>query len=263
MLDQLRNDGVNAIALVPTDSAARRASDPFRRRIGRRGIDRGSHRANPPAWHKVMLKPRLWAHGSFPGDIHFDRAADRDEWFRNYHAFLEFYARLAAKSHADIFCVGVEFVPNVALRGRMAQAHRARSQRKLFSGPLVYAATQGPEFEGVRFRDALRLYRAEQLLPAARRSPADVDRKDPGWCGKFQEAGDFLRKPDFPVSIRGASVERSSRALSLTDQARCYEAVLRAFTNSPGFQVSTGGRLGTNGFGGPRDGSHRPGVSRP
>ena len=154
MLDQLRNHGVNAIALVPYGFCSKK--EPVIRFGG--GWERAeSIEAVTELAHqrriKVMLKPQVWAHGSFPGDIHFDSAADRDQWFRSYRAFLEYYAKLATKSHADIFCVGVEFVQMSRYEGEWRKL--IQRARELYTGPLVYAATQGREFEGVRFWDAL------------------------------------------------------------------------------------------------------------
>src|SRR5207253_2624503 len=111
MLDRLREDGVNAIALVPygfcgkTEPAIHFGGGWERAEL----IEAIAGLAHQRGM-KVMLKPQLWGRGTFPGDIHFDRAEDRATWFENYRRFLEFYATLAARSKADIFCVGVEFV---------------------------------------------------------------------------------------------------------------------------------------------------------
>src|SRR4030081_2081500 len=154
MLDRLCKDGVNAIALVPYGFCSR--TEPVIRFGGgweRAGLIEAITTAAHQRGVRVMLKPQLWAHGSFPGDLHFARAEDRAAWFENYRRFMEFYANMAARTQADIFCVGVEFVQmsryEAEWRKLIARA------RQLYSGPLVSAATQGPEFEGVRFWDAL------------------------------------------------------------------------------------------------------------
>jgi Glycoside Hydrolase Family 113 len=45
---------------------------------------------------------------------------------------------------------------------------------------------------------------------------------------------------------------------SLELQARCYEQIFRAFYEKPWFQGMYWWKVGTNGFGGPRDISHTP-----
>ena len=102
---------------------------------------------------KVMLKPQIWTGRGFPGDLDFPDPDERTRWFSSYALFLEHYARLAAKIRADILCVGVEF----AKLSRYEQEWRAliRKARAIYKGPLVYAAIQGPEFETLKFWDAL------------------------------------------------------------------------------------------------------------
>jgi hypothetical protein len=46
--------------------------------------------------------------GGFAGDLEFSSPQDRATWFAEYHTFLENYARLATRIHADILCVGGE-----------------------------------------------------------------------------------------------------------------------------------------------------------
>jgi hypothetical protein len=259
MLDQLRADGVNAIALVPYGFCNRtepaiRFGGGWERPESIEGVTALAHERGI----KVMLKPQLWGHGAFPGDIHFDRAEERAEWFRNYRLFLEYYARLAAKSHSDIFCVGVEFVQmsryEAEWRKLIARA------RELYSGPLVYGATQGPEFEGVQFWDALDYIGLNNYYPLPDDLSLDaVVRKIELVQHKFKKPVIFP-EAGFP-SLKDPHREpwsESPRALSLTDQARCYEAVLRAFYQKPWFYGVYWWKVGTNGFGGPRDGSHTP-----
>lgn len=259
MLDRLRDDGVNAIALVPYGFSSN--SEPVIRFGG--GWERAEFIETLTALAhergiKVMLKPQLWGRGVFPGDIHFARPEERAAWFENYGRFLEFYAGLAAASHADIFCVGVEFVQmsryEAEWRKLIARA------RKLYAGPLVYGATQGPEFEGVRFWDALDYIGLNNYYPLPDDlSTGDVVRKVELVQQKFRKPVIFP-EAGFP-SLKDPHREpwsEAPRPLSLADQARCYEAVLRAFYKKPWFQGVYWWKVGTNGRGGPLDGSHTP-----
>ena len=51
---------------------------------------------------------------------------------------------------------------------------------------------------------------------------------------------------------------RLAAQISLDEQKRCYEAVLQAFYKKPWFQGIYWWKIGSNGFGGPADGSHTP-----
>ncbi len=69
----------------------------------------------------------------------------------------------------------------------------------------------------------------------------------------FTEAG-------FP-SVEGGNHnpwDERPRELSLELRARCYEQIFRAFYNKPGFQGRYWWKVGTNGFGGPKDSWHTP-----
>jgi len=259
ILDRLKGNGVNAIALVPYGFCSR--TDPAIRFGG--GWEKPEFiEAITVLAHqrgiKVMLKPQLWGRGTFPGDIHFASAEDRAIWFENYHRFLEFYANLAARMHADIFCVGVEFVQmsryEAEWRKLIARA------RQLYKGPLVYGATQGPEFEGIRFWDALDYIGLNNYYPLPDDLSTDAVVK------KVELVQQKFKKPvifpeaGFP-SLKDPHREpwsEAPRALSVDDQARCYEAVLRAFYKKPWFQGVYWWKVGTNGMGGPQDGSHTP-----
>ena len=205
-----------------------------------------------------MLKPQLWGRGTFPGDIHFARAEDRAIWFENYHRFLEFYANLATRMHADIFCVGVEFVQmsryEAEWRKLIARA------RQLYKGPLVYGATQGPEFEGIRFWDALDYIGLNNYYPLPDDLSTDVVVKKVALVQQKFKKPVIFPEAGFP-SLKDPHREpwsEAPRALSVDDQARCYEAVLRAFYKKPWFQGVYWWKVGTNGRGGPQDGSHTP-----
>ncbi len=259
MLDRLHDVGVNAIALVPYGFCSR--TEPTIRFGG--GWERAeSIEAIVGLAHqrgiKVMLKPQLWARGAFPGDLHFERGGERATWFENYRLFMEFYASLAARSHADLFCVGVEFVQmsryEAEWRKLIARA------RQMYAGPLVYAATQGPEFEGVRFWDALDYIGLNDYYPLPDDLSTDaVVRKVELVQRKFNKPVIFP-EAGFP-SLKDPHREpwsESPRPISLTDQAKCYEAVLRAFYKKPWFQGVYWWKVGSNGRGGPQDGSHSP-----
>src|SRR5579875_1624826 len=114
MLTALRADGVNAVALVPYGGM--QLGSPEVRSFGRHSWEseeglRELSRLAHALGMKVMLKPGIWVRGGhFGGDIEFSIEADRQKWFREYAQFIESYAKIATEIHADIFCIGGEFV---------------------------------------------------------------------------------------------------------------------------------------------------------
>ncbi len=259
LLDQLKTYGVDSIALVPYGFAE--SSRPAIHFPG--GMERTEDiEAITALAHqrgmKVMLKPQLWARAGFPGNIEFPDPRQRAQWFAAYRKYLEYYAAAAAHSHADIFSIGVELAKMTPYepewRSLIARA------RELYPGPLVYSATQGPEFETIRFWDALDYIGLNEYYPL----PDDLTTAD-----LVRTVETVQKRFTRPVLFTEAGFssyahpnrapwDETPRALAPTDQARCYEAVLKAFYAKPWFQGVYWWRVGTDSSGGPEDGSHTP-----
>lgn len=261
MLGELAEHGVNAIAIVPYGFSRR--DEPQVRFGGRRiweteeSIERIAREAHERGL-KVMLKPQIWVRRGFPGDLDFSSAAERKAWFDQYRLFVEYYAKLAARIRADVFCVGVEF-SRLTRHEREWRALIARA-RQLYRGPLTYGANWGEEFETLRFWDALDYIGLNQYYPL----PDDLstDRV----VAKVEAVHRKFRKPVIFTEAGFASLENphrepwaeTPRRLSPEDQARCYEAILRAFYDKPWFHGVYWWKVGSNGYGGLDDGSHTP-----
>ncbi|MGH9628859.1 MAG: glycoside hydrolase family 113 [Bryobacteraceae bacterium] len=261
ILAQLPAYGVNAIALVPYGFT--RNGVPEIRFGGRNtwerddAIEKLANIAHELGM-RAMLKPQIWVRPGWPGDLDFRSEADRNKWFAEYRTFLEHYARLATRIQADILCVGVEFGKLSRYQGEWRKLI-ARA-RELYSGPLVYAANSGPEFENLQFWDALDYIGLNNYYPLPDNlSTVEVVRKVEAVQKKFKrpvifpEAG-FCSLED----PHRAPWDETPREISLEDQARSYEAVFKAFYQKPWFQGVYWWKVGSNGFGGPEDGSHTP-----
>ena len=258
VLRQLPAYGINAIAIVPYGMT--RSGTPSIRHGGlERNDDIERLAAEAHALRiRVMLKPQIWMPGGFIGDLDFNSDADRAAWFKEYREFIQHYAALAKRIKADIFCVGTELSK---LSSRDGEWRRIIADvRKIYKGPLTYAAVQGPEFETLRFWDALDYIGLNNYYPL----PDDLSAS--AVVAKVEAVQRRYKKPViFPEagfsSLEGphrAPWDETPRKLSMEDQARCYEAVFRAFWGKPWFKGVYWWKVGTNGFGGPQDGSHTP-----
>ena len=259
LLDLLKNYGVNSIALVPYGFAS--SKEPVIRYPGGMESSEDIEAITALAHQrgiKVLLKPQLWTRSGFPGNIDFPLPAERVQWFIAYRKFLEYYATLAAKIHADLFSVGVELGKMTPYESEW-RALIARA-RALYPGPLVYSATQGPEFETIRFWDALDYIGLNEYYPLPDDlATGDLVQKVAAIHAKFTRPVIFTEAgfPSFERPNR-APWDETPRAIVPAEQARCYEAVLKAFYMQPWFQGMYWWKVGTNGFGGPEDGSHTP-----
>ena len=124
----------------------------------------------------------------------------------------------------------------------------------------MYAANFGDEFEGIEFWDALDYIGMDEYysLPDSLSTEALVS--------KVEVVQKRFQKPVIFTEVGFTSMEQANhdpwderpRKLSLELQARCYEQIFDAFYEKPWFQWMYWWKVGTNGFGGAKDGSHTP-----
>jgi len=262
MLERLPAYGVDAIALVPYGSSSGQAP---RVRLstgaGSWETDEGIEILARMAHHlgmRVMLKPHLWSRGASRSRIELSDPADREQWFADYRAFLEHYARLATRIHADLLCIGVELESVTGYEDRWRRL--TTRARELYPGPLVYAANFGAEFESITWWDALDYIGLDNYYPLPNDfSAADVEQRIAtiqaryGRPVLFTEAGFASRR-----GSNKAPWDDSAGELSSEDQARGYESLFAGFYSKPWFAGAYWWKVGTNGYGGPTDGSHTP-----
>ena len=263
MLRALRADGVNAVALIPYGGM--RLGSPEIRGFGQHSLEseeglRELSRLAHALGMRVMLKPGIWVHGGhFGGDIEFSSEADREKWFREYARFIESYAKVAAQIHADIFCVGGEFVRMSPYENEWRSI--IASVRAIYPGPLTYAANFGEEFENLKFWDALDYIGLQEYYPLPDRLSADaVVAKVEAIQHRFRKPVIFTEVgfPSAPGGNRHPWEDGKAGAVDLQLQARCYQAILQAFYDKPWFEGMYWWKVGTNGFGGPADSSLTP-----
>ena len=187
----------------------------------------------------VLLKPHIWARGSWPGEIEMNRRRGWDRFFESYERWMLHYALLAEMHGVRLLSVGVELS-----KVSVGQEHRWREMvgrlRRVYSGSLVYAANWGPEFESLDFWDIFDYLGIDAYYPLS---------DDPGASDQAlrQGADDMLdrieriqRRYSKPAlfteigfaSARGAWIRPWEGHLvdeaSGTDQLRSYRAVLEA-----------------------------------
>jgi hypothetical protein len=258
-LKKLPRFGIDAIALVPY-AATRPGSSTVRwqgmRMEPAEGIE-ALARAASGMGLQVMIKPQVWVPGSFTGDLTFPSPAAQNAWFTDYSAYVLHFAALASRVRATLFCAGNEFVK---LRDAEQWPALIAQIRKMYGGAVTYAATQGEEFEQLKFWNLVDYIGLNNYYPL----PDSLDCS--GVAARVDAVIARFRKPLLFTECGYASLEAPHRApwdetrrkLSPEDQARCYEALLKRFYGHPNVRGFFWWKVGTNGFGGPEDGSHTP-----
>ena len=260
MLRKLPAHGVNSVALVPYGFASLKEPQVRgwnTRWEGDAGVTQLARVAHSLGM-KVLLKPQLWMHGGNPADIDFPGAAENAQWFVQYLPFLEHYAELATAIHADVLCVGVELEKMSA--NEQAWRKLIARAREIYPGPLTYAANFGPEFEGIKFWDALDYIGVDEYYPLPDDlSAATVVEKISVVQARYQkpvlftEAG-FASVPE----ANRAPWDDPSRRWIWTSRPKVTTRCSPRFTKSRGSLVSTGGKSAPTDTADPTDSSHTP-----
>lgn len=260
MFDALKGHGVDAVAVVPYGSY----------RQGEAGVTNGWETDDEDLYvalmkvaHargiRVLLKPQLWVMpGMFPGAIRIDDAGARRIWFESYRRFILRWARVAERGHADLFAVGTELEK---LSGEEQEWRRVVTEvRKVYGGPLTYAATQGPDFEKLAWWDAVDYIGLNEYYPL----PDSLDFS--GVLEKAEGVQKRFGKPLILTEVGFASVAGSHREPwseprrepDWAHQVRCYEALMKAFWGKPWFYGMYPWKVSAHGDVGPEDRSLTP-----
>lgn len=88
---------------------------------------------------QVLLKPHLWIHDGWVGDLEFDNEADWNNFEESYTRFIIDFAQLADSLNAKALCIGVELKQAVRQRSKFWMS-LIDTLRTVYSGKLTYAA---------------------------------------------------------------------------------------------------------------------------
>lgn len=88
---------------------------------------------------KVMLKPQVYFHGSWPGDLDFDNEKDWKSWEDAYREFIFFYLDIANRLDIEMFCIGTEFKMSEKKRPQF-WVSLIKEARKRYCGKITYSA---------------------------------------------------------------------------------------------------------------------------
>ena len=192
---------------------------------------------------RVLLKPQVYGgEAGFAGNICIEEPAARALWMESYRKLILHYARMAQDEGVALFSVGNEL--GCLTKHEADWRKFIASVRRIYSGPLTYAANWGEEFETLRFWDALDFIGlnnyypltewpgqgSDQMLIRAKAVAMKVAQIHQRWQRPvlFTEAG-------FP-SVRGGTFrpwDPPSREPDVSEQAAGYAAIIQAGGDQP------------------------------
>lgn len=198
----------------------------------------------------TLLKPHLWVrgHGSWPGDIKMSSAADWNAWFASYSTFMLHYAAVAETAHIEGLCIGTELLHATEPAHEKAWRGLIRQIRRVYHGPLTYAANWSGEYQQIRFWDALDYVGIQAYFPLSPMASPPLDTLLKGWQPHLRALAAWQRKIKKPIVFTEIGYKTTADAaarpwewperMALAEpdeatQARCYEAMFRACWGLP------------------------------
>lgn len=187
----------------------------------------------------TMLKPQIWINGAWPGDVDFDTDEEWEQFFTHYHKWAIHYALIADLYQFDAYCIGTEF-RHATLKKPAAWQRLIADIRKVYSGPLTYAANWGEECEQLTFWPALDFIGVNSYYPLHKEEQASPQQLQAGAervVNKIKQLHQANQRPVWltEVGFRSATApwqhphaEAGNRAIDEEAQAQCYEALLGA-----------------------------------
>jgi hypothetical protein len=252
-LGALRRLGANAVALVPygftrpfeLTEIRRAGTSPFAESDESLRVAVRQARA---LGLLVQLKPQIWLSAEvWPSNIDFATEADWERWFRSYQDWILPYAVLAEELRVDLFAVGTELT-HAALKQPERFRELIARVRRIYHGPLTYAANWHDEFERVSFWDALDVMGLNNYFPLAEDPAAGESELRAGAVEVAERVEAVARREGkrvvftevgFP-SVRAAGLSAVGgrgleREPDLKRQALLYEITFRTYWGRPWF----------------------------
>ncbi len=88
---------------------------------------------------KIMLKPQVYIHGAWVGDISYDNENDWKAWENGYREFIHFYGKIAAKRNVEMLCIATEYKLAVQKRPEFWRT-LIKEIRSYYDGELIYSS---------------------------------------------------------------------------------------------------------------------------
>jgi hypothetical protein len=193
----------------------------------------------------TLLKPHVWLHGSWPGDVEMSSEEDWAAWFAAYREFVLQWARFAAAEGIEGLCVGTELDRTLAREAEWRAL--IRDVKSVYGGLLTYAANW-THFEQVPFWDELDAIGVNAYFPLSEAARPEVVELERAWQplkARLAALAELYARPIVFTEVGYHPIERAfarpwewAPAESARDplaQANGYEALARVFYGEPWF----------------------------
>ena len=88
---------------------------------------------------KVMLKPQVWMHGSWVGEMDYGSDEEWRQWETDYRSYIMEFARMAERNKVELLCIGTEFKIAVVKRTKFWK-DLIKDIRDVYGGKITYCS---------------------------------------------------------------------------------------------------------------------------
>ena len=114
---------------------------------------------------KVLLKPHIWLHYGWVGDLSFTSEKEYEIFEKSYSAYILDFAELAENLNVEVFCIGVE-LKKIAVERPSFVLELIKKVRKVYSGKLTYAANWD-NYDNIAFWHSLDFIGIDAYFPVS------------------------------------------------------------------------------------------------
>ncbi|MHA7057363.1 glycoside hydrolase family 113 [Aquimarina sp. M1] len=147
---------------------------------------------------QVMLKPHLWLGTGWRSHISHSSSSSWNIWFKSYRANIIHYAKMAAKTKVELFCIGTELKSSLINQPEQWKS-LVREIKTIYKGKLTYAANWDGEFELVDFWNELDYIGIQAYFPLTKDPHPDKKTIKNGWNMYSNQLESLSKKHDKPI----------------------------------------------------------------
>lgn len=193
---------------------------------------------------KVMIKPQVYMHRDWVGDMDFDSEAHWKEWEDSYRAYIMTFANIAADQNVEMFCIGTEY--KIAAKKREQYWRKLIQEvRAIYKGQITYSSNWDG-YESIPFWDALDYIGLSAYFPLSDERTPQVQELITAWEPVKKKLKKLSRREGRPILFteygymsvdkcawRAWEIENERERLPVNEQAQAnaLEALYQSLWN--------------------------------
>lgn len=146
---------------------------------------------------KTLLKPHLWIHDIWVGDLDFENEEDWKKFETSYSKFILHYAQIADSLNVEVYCIGVELRKIAPKRPKFWNS-LIDSVRSIYKGKLTYSANWD-NYEEIPFWNKLDYIGIDAYFPVSEEKTPSVKSCYEGWKSDYEKIKTLSKKENKKV----------------------------------------------------------------